>query len=103
MREEDVYKTTFRTHLGHYEYLVMPFGLCNTSFTFQVAMNTIFKPYIRRFILVFFDDILVYSKSLEEHIEQLEIVLELLEEYHFYIKLSKYEFVPTLESQTSEV
>ena len=67
MREEDVHKTTFRTYLRHYEYMVMPFRLCNVPSIFQVLMNSIFQSYLRRFILIFFDDILVYSKSLEEH------------------------------------
>ena len=93
MREEDVYKTAFRTHSGHYEYLIMPFGLCNAPSTFQAAMNEVFKPFLRKFVLVFFDDILVYSTSLEEHIGQLQVVLGLLEQHHFFIKLSKCEFV----------
>ena len=71
----------------------MPFGLCNAPSTFQAAMNEVFKPFLRKFVLVFFDDILVYSTSMEEHIGQLKVVLGLLEQHHFFIKLSKCEFV----------
>lgn len=88
----NVVKTAFLTHNGHYEYLVMPFGLCNAPSTFQALMNSIFHSYLRKFILVFFDDILVYSPNWTKHIEHVRRVFEILRHNELYVKLKKWAF-----------
>ena len=92
LHDEDVPKTAFRTRYGHFEFLVMPFGLTNAPTAFMDLMNRIFRPYLDQFVIVFIDDILIYSSSGEEHAEHLRIILQTLREHRLYAKLSKCQF-----------
>jgi hypothetical protein len=92
MKREDEHKTAFKTHHGHYQFKVMPFGLTNAPATFQCIMNTIVEPFLRKFVLVFLDDILIYSPDLTSHIQHLTMVLEKLRAHKLYMKLSKCSF-----------
>ncbi|GJR60648.1 putative reverse transcriptase domain-containing protein [Tanacetum coccineum] len=92
VREEDIPKTEFRTRYGHYEFQVMPFGLTNAPAIFMDMINRVCKPYLDRFMIVFIDDILIYSKSIKEHEGHLRLILKLLKEEKLYAKFSKCEF-----------
>ncbi|GJY63382.1 putative reverse transcriptase domain-containing protein [Tanacetum coccineum] len=92
IREEDIPITAFRTRYGHYEFQVMPFGLTNAPAVFMDLMNRVCKPYLDKFVIVFIDDILIYSKNKEEHERHLKIILELLKNEQLYAKFSKCDF-----------
>ncbi|KAK1679834.1 hypothetical protein QYE76_040682 [Lolium multiflorum] len=95
MHPDDIAKTAFRTHHGHYEFLVMPFGLSNAPATFQALMNDVLSPYLRRFVLVFFDDILIYSASWAEHLQHVAIIFNELRAHRLHLKRSKCSFGTT--------
>jgi hypothetical protein len=90
--DQDVHKTAFRTRYGHYEFLVMPFGLTNAPATFMHLMQQTLRKYLDEFVIVFIDDILVYSKTLEDHYKHLRLVLPVLRDKQLYAKLTKREF-----------
>ncbi|KAJ0577600.1 putative nucleotidyltransferase, Ribonuclease H [Helianthus annuus] len=92
VRDEDVHKTAFRTRYGHYEFLVMPFGLTNAPAAFMDLMNRVCKPYLDKFVIVFIDDILIYSKNQADHEKHLRCILKLLQREKLYAKFSKCEF-----------
>ena len=92
VRLEEVEKTSLCTHEGYYEFKVMTFLLTNAPTTFQAAMNELFHPYLRKFVLVFFDDMLIYRKTWREHLRHLDQVLTILEEQQFFTKMSKCTF-----------
>jgi hypothetical protein len=92
IKGQDVPKTAFRTRYGHFEFLVLPFGLTNAPTLFMDLMNRVFQPYLDKFVVVFIDDILVYSKSYEEHEQHLRQTLQTLRNRQLYAKLDKCDF-----------
>nr|GEV26996.1 hypothetical protein [Tanacetum cinerariifolium] len=92
VHEDDIPNTAFRTRYGHFEFTVMPFGLTNAPVVFMDLMNRVCKHYLDKFVIVFIDDILIYSKTREEHVEHLRLVLELLKKEKLYAKFSKCKF-----------
>jgi hypothetical protein len=92
MKEAEIPKIAFRTHDGHYEFLVMPFGLCNAPSTFQSLVNHVFCSFLRHFVLVFFDHILIYSKKWTTHLAHVDQVLHLLSQHRLFLKQSKCSF-----------
>ena len=92
VREADIPKTTFRTRYGHFEFTVMPFGLTNAPAAFMDLMHRVFHPYLDRFVVVFVDDILIYSETEEDHEDHLRVVLQTLRDHQLYAKFSKCEF-----------
>ncbi|GKA75904.1 putative reverse transcriptase domain-containing protein [Tanacetum coccineum] len=92
VHEDDIPKTAFRTRYGHFEFTVMPFGLTNAPAIFMDLMNRVYRPYLDKFMIVFIDDILIYSKTQEEHVEHLRLVFELLKKEKLYAKFSKCKF-----------
>jgi hypothetical protein len=92
MKEAYISNTAFRTHEGHYEFLVMHFGLCNAPSTFQSLMNKLLKPYLCNFVLVFFDDILIYRCTRDNYLLHVEKVLQLLQENQLFVKNTKCSF-----------
>ena len=92
IKDENIHKTTFITGCGHYEFVVVPFGLTNAPTTFMCLMNSVFSKYMNNFVLVFLYDIIIYSKNEEEHEEHLRMALQLLREHKLYAKLRKCDF-----------
>ena len=92
VKETDIPKTTFRTRYGHFEFTVMPFGLTNALAAFMDLVHRVFQPYLDQFVVVFMDDILIYSQSEWEHEYHLRIVLQLLKDHQLHAKFSKCEF-----------
>jgi hypothetical protein len=89
---DDIAKTAFRTHHGHFEFMVMLFGVTNAPSTFQALMNTVLQDFLRRSVLVFFDDILIYSPTWSHHLQYVRTVFQVLREYGLFLKQSKCSF-----------
>jgi hypothetical protein len=94
MEPSDEFKTIFKTHHVHFQFRVMPFGLTNEPATFQYLMNSIFAPFMRKFVLVFMNDILIYRKTLEDHIQHLKQVFQVLLDHKLFLRFSKCAFAP---------
>jgi hypothetical protein len=92
IKDENINKTTFRKRYGHYEFTMVPFGLSNEPDVFMCLMNGVFREYLDKFVIVFLDDILVYSKLKEEHEHHLRMVLQVLREHQLYVNLRKFSF-----------
>ena len=92
MHPDDIAKTAFRTHHGHFEFLVMPFGLSNSPATFQALMNDVLRPFLCRYVMVFFDDILIFISSWAEHLQHIRIILDALRAHRLHLKRSKCSF-----------
>jgi hypothetical protein len=92
IKDEDIHKTTFRMRYGHYEFVVVPFGLTNALATFMCLMNNVLSKFLDIFVLVFIDDILIYSNNRKKHEENLKLVLQVLRKHYLYAKFSKCDF-----------
>lgn len=95
MKPYDILKIAFRTHEEHYKFLVLPFGLTNRPATFQAIMTEVFRPYFCKFVLGFFDDILIYSRIEEDHIKHVREVLNVLVQHQLYVNKKRSEFAGT--------
>ena len=93
IKDEDIFRTTFRTRYGHYEFVVMPFGLTNAPAVFMCLMKNVMHTYLYKFVVMLIDDILIYSKTEEEHKEHVKIVLQELREHQLFAKFSKCDFL----------
>jgi hypothetical protein len=93
MGAEDEFKIAFKTHYVHYQFRAMPFGLTNALASSQYAINSVLESFLKKFVMVFLDDILIYSSSLETHLQHIRLVLDKLREHQFYLKRRKCSFM----------